>query len=84
MCNADVTQSKMISYGTQDQRMTQDQRIQGIAPFARLWVLAVGILAALNADFEVLYAKTGRPSILPEVLLRVSLSQIPPDSAGGL
>ena len=37
--------------------------------------LVDGILATLHADFEALYANTGRPSIPPERLLRASLIQ---------
>jgi transposase len=33
-------------------------------------------LTALNAEFEALYSHTGRPSILPEYLLRATLLQI--------
>lgn len=38
-------------------------------------MLVDGLLATLHADFEELYAKTGRPSIPPERLLRASLIQ---------
>ena len=69
MRSADVTQSEMFSY------RTQEQRIPASHPLRKLWVVVDGILAALHADFEALYAKTGRPSIPPERLLRASLIQ---------
>jgi transposase len=40
-----------------------------------LRALVDGILATLHVDFEVLHAKTVRPSIQPERLLRASLIQ---------
>ena len=69
MCSADVTQSEMFSY------RILEQRIPVSHPLRKLRVLVDGILAMLHADFEALYAKTGRPSIPPERLLRVSLIQ---------
>jgi transposase len=64
-----VTQSEMFSYRTLEQRIPASQ------PLRKLRVLVDGILAALHADFASLYAKTGRPSIPPERLLRASLIQ---------
>ena len=69
MRSADVTQSEMFSY------RTLEQRIPASHPLRKLRALVDGILAALHADFEALYAKTGRPSIPPERLLRASLIQ---------
>ena len=69
MRSADVTQSKMFSY------RTLEQRIPASHPLRKLRVLVDGILATLHGEFEALYAKTGRPSIPPERLLRASLIQ---------
>jgi len=69
MRSADVTQSEIFSY------RTLEQRIPVSHPLRKLRTLVDGILATLHADFEVLYAKTGRPSIPPERLLRASLIQ---------
>ena len=69
MRSADVTQSEMVSY------RTLEQRIPASHPLRKLRAMVDGILAALHADFEALYAKTGRPSIPPERLLRASLIQ---------
>jgi transposase len=69
MRSADVTQSKMFSY------RTLEERIPASHPLRKLRALVDGILATLHADFEALYAKTGRPSIPPERLLRASLIQ---------
>jgi transposase len=69
MRSADVTQSEIFSY------RTLEQRIPVSHPLRKLRTLVDGILARLHADFEVLYAKTGRPSIPPERLLRASLIQ---------
>ena len=69
MRSADVTQSAMFSF------RTLDQRIPASHPLRKLRVLVDGILASLHGELEKLYAKTGRPSIPPERLLRASLIQ---------
>ena len=69
MCSADVTQSAMFSF------RTLEQRIPASHPLRKLRVLVDGILALLHWEFEKLYAKTERPSIPPERLLRASLIQ---------
>lgn len=69
MRSADISQSEMFSY------RTLEQRIPASHPLRKLRVLVDGLLATLHADFEELYAKTGRPSIPPERLLRASLIQ---------
>ena len=69
MRSADVTQSAMFSF------QTLEQRIPALYPLRKLRILVDGILATLHGDFEALYAKTGRPSIPPERLLRASLIQ---------
>jgi len=69
MRSADVTQSEIFSY------RILDQRIPASHPLQNLRVLVDGILSTLHADFAVLHAKTGRPSIPPERLLRASLIQ---------
>lgn len=69
MRRADVTQSEFFSY------RTLEQRIPPSHPLRKLRALVDSILATLHGDFEALYAKTGRPSIPPERLLRASLIQ---------
>lgn len=69
MRSADVTQSAMFSF------RTLEQRIPASHPLRKLRVLVDGILASLYWELEKLYAKTGRPSIPPERLLRASLIQ---------
>jgi len=69
MRSADVTQSEMFSY------RTLEERIPASHPLRKLRALVDGILATLHGEFEALYAKTGRPSIPPERLLRASLIQ---------
>jgi hypothetical protein len=51
MRSADVTQSEMFSY------LPLEQRILASHPLRKLRALVDGILAALHADFEALYAK---------------------------
>jgi transposase len=69
MRSADVTQSEMFSYRTLEERIPASHQLR------KLRVLVDVILATLHADFEALYAKTCRPSIPPERLLRASLIQ---------
>lgn len=69
MRSADVTQSAMFSF------RTLEQRIPTSHPLRKLRALVDGILASLHWELEKLYAKTGRPSIPPERLLRASLIQ---------
>ena len=69
MHSADVTQSSMFSF------RTLEQRIPASHPLRKLRALVDGILASLHWELEKLYAKTGRPSIPPERLLRASLIQ---------
>jgi transposase len=69
MRRADVTQSAMFSY------RTLEQRIPSSHPLRNLRKLVDDLLMTLHDDFYALYAKTGRPSIPPERLLRASLIQ---------
>lgn len=69
MRGADVTQSAIFSYRTLEERIPQRH------PLRKLRGLVDGILEALHADFEAMYAGSGRPSIPPERLLRASLIQ---------
>lgn len=69
MRGADVTQSAIFSYRTLEERIPQEH------PLRKLRGLVDGILVALHAEFEEMYAGSGRPSIPPERLLRASLLQ---------
>jgi transposase len=66
----DQQQSGMFSYVALEERIPQDHPLRPIRQ-------AVDeIFRAMNRDFDGLYAKTGRPSIPPERLLRALLLQI--------
>lgn len=69
MRGADVTQSAIFSYRTLEDRIPQEHSLR------KLRALVDGILVTLHAEFEVMYAGSGRPSIPPERLLRASLIQ---------
>lgn len=69
MRGLDVTQAAMFSYRTLEERIPQKH------PLRNLRALVDGLLATLHADFEAMYASSGRPSIPPERLLRASLIQ---------
>jgi transposase len=66
----DQQQSGMFSYVSLEERIPRDHPLRPIRK-------AVDeIFRAMNQDFDGLYAKTGRPSIPPERLLRALLLQI--------
>jgi transposase len=69
MRSADVTQIAMFSYRTLEERIPPEHSLR------KLRTLVDGILMTLHAEFEALYAGSGRPSIPPERLLRASLLQ---------
>ena len=69
MRKTDVTQHAMFSY-----RSLED-RIPATHPLRKLRILVDGILKVMNAEFEEVYSRRGRPSITPERLLRASLLQ---------
>ena len=60
----DEKQRGLYSYVTLEQRVPADHPLRRIRPmFDRA-------LTSLNGEFELLYSRTGRPSIAPERLLR--------------
>jgi transposase len=66
----DQHQSGMFSYVSLEERVPQDHPLRAIRK-------AVDeILGAMDKDFDGLYARTGRPSVPPERLLRAALLQI--------
>jgi transposase len=70
MRGEDQQQSGMFSYVSLEERVPQDH------PLRTIRVLVDEILRGMGSDFESLYAKTGRPSVPPERLLRAVLLQI--------
>ncbi len=60
----------MFSYVSLEERVPEDH------PLRRIREMVDGILRAMAKDFDGLYAKTGRPSVPPERLLRAVLLQI--------
>ena len=66
----DQQQSGMFSYVSLEERIPQDH------PLRKIRKCVDEILQAMSKDFDGLYAKTGRPSIPPERLLRGLLLQI--------
>jgi transposase len=66
----DQLQSGMFSYVSLEERIPQDHPLRGIRKCVD------EVLQAMSKDFDRLYAKTGRPSIAPERLLRGLLLQI--------
>jgi transposase len=63
-------QSDMFSYLSPEQRVRQNHPLRAIRR------MADQALAGLTERFDVMYAKTGRPSIPPEKLLRAQLIQM--------
>ena len=66
----DQQQSGMFSYVSLEERVPQDHPLRAVRKCVD------EILRAMAKDFEGLYAKTGRPSVPPERLLRAVLLQI--------
>jgi transposase len=67
----DQQQSGMFSYVSLEERVPQDHPLMAIRKSVD------EVLRAMAKDFDGLYAKTGRPSVPPERLLRaVSLADL--------
>jgi transposase len=66
----DQQQAGMFSYVSLEERVPQDH------PLRRIRETVDEILRGMAKDFDGLYAKTGRPSVPPERLLRAVLLQI--------
>jgi len=66
----DQQQTGMFSYVSLEERVPQDHPLRAIRR------LVDDILKAMARDFDGMYAKTGRPSVPPERLLRAVLLQI--------
>jgi transposase len=60
----------MFSYVSPEQRIPKDHPLRAIR------TLVNGVLDEMSREFDRLYAKTGRPSIPPERLLRAQLLQV--------
>ena len=70
MRGPDRQQFQMISY------VSLEKRVPAEHPLRTLWVLSDAVLQDLSPLFDHLYARTGRPSIAPEKLLRAILLQV--------
>src|SRR5438874_11902230 len=70
MRGEDKQQMGVFSYVSPEQRIPQDH------PLRPLRAMADKMMRELQAQFNKLYAKTGRPSIAPEKLLRALLLQV--------
>jgi len=69
MRGADKRSGELFSYVDLEQRVRQDHPLRAIRS------LTDAALEALSGDFAALYSAVGRPSIPPEMLLRVMLLQ---------
>jgi transposase len=70
MRGADHQQADMYSYLSPEARVRADHSLRAIR------AMADQALAQMNDRFDSMYAKTGRPSIPPEKLLRAQLIQM--------
>lgn len=66
----DLQQASMFSYLSPEERVPPDH------PLRPLRMMVDAVLGELSPDFDQLYARTGRPSVPPEQLLRALLLQI--------
>ena len=69
MRGTDERSGSLFSYVDLERRVPTDHPLRAIREIAN------GALSDLSADFAVMYAPLGRPSIPPEKLLRASLLQ---------
>src|SRR5580765_7912316 len=70
MRGTDHKQADMYSY------LSPEMRVRGDHPLRAIRAMADQALAQMNDRFDSMYAKTGRPSIPPEKLLRAQLIQM--------
>src|SRR6516162_4479860 len=70
MRGTDCQQSSMFSYVSAERRVPKDHPLRAIR------VMTEAALGELGAQFDALYASSGRPSIPPEKLLRALLLQV--------
>ena len=70
MRGTDETSGSLFSY------VDFEDRIPAKHPLRKIRQVVHDALASLDADFEVLYVRFGRPSIAPERLIRASLLQV--------
>src|SRR5512132_2748312 len=70
MRGQDHQQSDMFSYLSPEERVRQDHPLRAIR------AMADEALKSMSERFDAMYAKTGRPSIPPEKLLRAQLIQM--------
>ena len=63
-------QDGMFSYVSLEQRVPTDH------PLREVRKVTDTVLRSLNAEFDALYAESGRPSIAPEYILRALLLQV--------
>jgi transposase len=63
-------QDGMFSYVSLEQRVPQDHPLRAVRQ------LTDSVLRSLSAEFDALYADSGRPSIAPEYILRALLLQV--------
>lgn len=70
MRGMDEQQGWLFSYISAEKQIPQDH------PLRVIRIMVDVILKDLSPQFEILYSKTGRPSIPPEKLLRALLLQI--------
>ncbi|MGH9632441.1 MAG: transposase, partial [Bryobacteraceae bacterium] len=70
MRGVDHQQADMYSY------LSPEARVRGDHPLRAIRAMADQALANMSVRFDSMYAKTGRPSIPPEKLLRAQLIQM--------
>ncbi|WP_288092480.1 IS5 family transposase [Thiomonas sp.] len=63
-------QGAMFSY------ISLEERVAARHPLRKLRVLVDALLVSMSAEFEAVYARRGRPSVPPEMLLKALLLQI--------
>ena len=53
-----------------------EERVPAAHPLRKLCAVVDALLATMHSEFEAVYARRGRPSVPPEMLLKAQLLQI--------
>lgn len=70
MCGNEKQQASLISYVNMEERTAKEH------PLRKIRAMVDQLLNSMDSDFQTLYSQPGRPSILPERVLRALLLQL--------
>jgi hypothetical protein len=65
--------------GTMFRDIRLEERVPAAHPVRKLRAVVDALLATMDREFEAVYARRGRPSVPPEILLKVTPHVVPKD-----